>query len=598
MSTFFDEPRAQCKQVNGAAYFDDDNDSSTFQDVTLTESNGKPSEVESEEEGDEEQVEIEEEVEMEESGKDDVSMDDAQIDGALVEGRTVCEEKAAEAAEHAATVAARTACPTSQAADGGVTEALLLYSGGPTFCGLEREVGTVLDVLWSTEGTTFRGSVERAEDGEPGDGPAVSPVALEQEPVVVQQHCRLSERAHNELDEHNWFTHVGCFHTVWYVKYPSGNEFTAPKKWLTACMQQRGADAAKVTAFLKRSIDEYREVPWQANDWHIGLAGGAPDSGHGLLQDSSLVDDQHCSPQHRKERDAAKQTQKRNEGLLVARGDFRVGSATGQKERLITGQRHDCLADALAYATNDREADVRAFLGDDRSFERAARYVASTHPALALDDVSDELLNAKDGVEHTLLGKRTGSFILQQIYNVNGEKRYHCAFLDAGKPWRREHLELGWLTGHGVLKDNQSDVLVSLVEHSDRSNMKAARDFFHQPYPNQPDIRISRVYELVSAEEAARRAEVREEKKEKERCHERQRKRVRDDSGEQGGEKRVCFDAIQPVMRPCAGCNEEKPKEQFSSMQRRKYGCQGTARCKACVASDIPVKYPQGLQGS
>ena len=151
MPTFFDEPRAQCKQVNGAAYFDDDNDSSTFQDVTLTESNGKPSEVESEEEGDEEQVEIEEEVEMEESGKDDVSMDDAQIDGALVEGRTVCEEKAAEAAEHAATVAARTACPTSQAADGGVTEALLLYSGGPTFCGLEREVGTVLDVLWSAD---------------------------------------------------------------------------------------------------------------------------------------------------------------------------------------------------------------------------------------------------------------------------------------------------------------------------------------------------------------------------------------------------------------------------------------------------------------
>jgi hypothetical protein len=92
-------------------------------------------------------------------------MDEALMDGALVEGRTACEEMDAEAAEHAATVAARTACPASQATDGGVTEASLVSSGGAAAGRLEREVGTVLDVLWSAEAATFRGSVERAEDG-------------------------------------------------------------------------------------------------------------------------------------------------------------------------------------------------------------------------------------------------------------------------------------------------------------------------------------------------------------------------------------------------------------------------------------------------
>jgi hypothetical protein len=65
----------------------------------------------------------------------------------------------------AASAAARTARPVSQAADGGVTEASLVSSGGAAAGGLEREAGTVLDVHWSAEAATFRGSVERAEDG-------------------------------------------------------------------------------------------------------------------------------------------------------------------------------------------------------------------------------------------------------------------------------------------------------------------------------------------------------------------------------------------------------------------------------------------------
>ena len=44
----------------------------------------------------------------------------------------------AEEKQHAATVAARTACPASQAADGGVTEASLVSSGGAAAGGLER----------------------------------------------------------------------------------------------------------------------------------------------------------------------------------------------------------------------------------------------------------------------------------------------------------------------------------------------------------------------------------------------------------------------------------------------------------------------------
>ena len=63
------------------------------------------------EEGSEQEVESEEGVEMEEGGEEDASMDEAQLDDALVEGRTACEEKEAEAAEQAATVAASTACP-------------------------------------------------------------------------------------------------------------------------------------------------------------------------------------------------------------------------------------------------------------------------------------------------------------------------------------------------------------------------------------------------------------------------------------------------------------------------------------------------------
>ena len=63
-----------------------------------------------------------------------------------------------------------------------------------------------------------------------------------------------------------------------------------------------------------------------------------------------------------------------------------------------------------------------------------------------------------------------------------------------------------------ILKDNQADVKVHLAEASDREKL-AARHFFAKPYPAFPDMRISRVYELVSAEKAVVRAQEKEERK-------------------------------------------------------------------------------------
>ena len=76
-------------------------------------------------------------------------------------------EKAAaeEAAASALQSTSRTAHHASQAADGGVTEASLVSSGGGTAGGLKCEVGAVVVVRWSAEAATFRGSVERAEHG-------------------------------------------------------------------------------------------------------------------------------------------------------------------------------------------------------------------------------------------------------------------------------------------------------------------------------------------------------------------------------------------------------------------------------------------------
>ena len=142
-----------------------------------------------------------------------------------------------------------------------------------------------------------------------------------------------------------------------------------------------------------------------------------------------------------------------------------------------------------------------------------------------------------------LLSCESGNFILQQTYMVDGEKRYHCAALDVGKEWgpvKRVDLQTGEIvekSGRGILYDNQADVKVHLAEFSDREK-DAARKFFADPYPQFPDMRITRVYELVSVEEAAVRAMAREERKcarqqtQAERA--KQKKCVRDTQGEHG----------------------------------------------------------------
>ena len=261
-----------------------------------------------------------------------------------------------------------------------------------------------------------------------------------------------------------------------------------------------------------------------------------------------------CSEQ----RDAAKMTNSENEGLLVARGAVRAGGG-GVKQRVITGGKQDCLADSISYATGDEPVSVRTFFGVDRSFHRAQTYVTEKHPALALDDVSGELLQTPDGVEYALLNKNEGRFIVQQKYTVDGVRKFHCAYFDAGKPWRREDHELGWLTGYGWMMDNQSDVPFHLATTSDRNSITAAREFFAAPYPKQPDMRITRVYELVPIEVAKARA--------MERDAQRALKRKRD-----------CDVAM---LRCCAACKKKMELSHFSKSQCRKGAA---AQCVACVA--------------
>jgi hypothetical protein len=98
-----------------------------------------------------------------------------------------------------------------------------------------------------------------------------------------------------------------------------------------------------------------------------------------------------------------------------------------------------------------------------------------------------------------LLSVQSGVFILKMSYTPEGEtcKRYHYALFDAGHAWKRETVEHGWICGRGVLKDNQTDVLVHLAEASDGNNKLAARSFFQFPY--KCTLRIETVYEVVAS---------------------------------------------------------------------------------------------------
>lgn len=202
-----------------------------------------------------------------------------------------------------------------------------------------------------------------------------------------------------------------------------------------------------------------------------------------------------------KTRDAKKKANDGNEGLLMNRGEFRKGAATGAKEVLFSGAKKDCLADAIAKITGDSNKAVRDFLGEDRSFNRATEYVSTTHPGWVLEDISKSMLEAPGGVAVALLND-SGKFVLQQMYKIDGEKRYHCAALDMEVEWGPvESIDMKTKAivvkgGRGILYDNQADVKVHLAELSDREK-GAARKFFSDPYPNIPDMRITRVYKIV-----------------------------------------------------------------------------------------------------
>ena len=189
----------------------------------------------------------------------------------------------------------------------------------------------------------------------------------------------------------------------------------------------------------------------------------------------------------------AKEAEGEKDGLLVGRHDF-------QREygALVTGDRTHCLADAVAHALDADHLTVRAGIGANHSFARAIAYVNEAHPEKALVKVTASLM-VKGGVELALLNRPAGRLILAMSYTLDGAKKYHCAFFDAGFEWTRETLDRGWVRGHGVLKDNQANVLPYLAEPSDRASKEAAREFFQEPYALQ--MRIEAVYELVAREQ-------------------------------------------------------------------------------------------------
>ena len=159
----------------------------------------------------------------------------------------------------------------------------------------------------------------------------------------------------------------------------------------------------------------------------------------------------------------------------------------------VKGGKH-CLADAIAHGQEVEPQMVREGIGTDHSFARAAAYVDEAFPETALEKASARFM-VGGGIELALLNARSGRFVLSMSYTLGGVKCYHCAYFEPSFAWEREDLERGWLSGSGVLKDNQADVAVHPAEAADRASTGAARAFFQAPYAVA--LRIEAVYELV-----------------------------------------------------------------------------------------------------
>jgi len=192
-------------------------------------------------------------------------------------------------------------------------------------------------------------------------------------------------------------------------------------------------------------------------------------------------------------RQKAKDDTTTTKGILVGRRDFQ-----GSHGFLLSGNSEDCIADAVAMALGIPQAITRDFIGQDHTFICASACVRKLRPGSDLISASAKCMIA-GGVELALLRFKVGLFFLKMSYTPDGEKSkgYHCALFDANLLWERDTVERGVIVGRGVLKDNQTDVLVHLAEKSDRKNQFSARAFFQYPYKCR--MRIEAVYELVDS---------------------------------------------------------------------------------------------------
>jgi hypothetical protein len=158
---------------------------------------------------------------------------------------------------------------------------------------------------------------------------------------------------------------------------------------------------------------------------------------------------------------------------------------------VVTGARKTCLADAVAMAMDVDNDPVREFIGVDYTWRRADQCVQTFQPGWALVS-ANKSLKQPGGLELTLLKMTLGKYVLMMSYSQDDIKYYHCAFFDSGYEWKIETHDQGWVTGRGVLKDNQADVGVHLTEDVDRESTASARAFFQGPY--KIAMRIESVY--------------------------------------------------------------------------------------------------------
>ena len=205
--------------------------------------------------------------------------------------------------------------------------------------------------------------------------------------------------------------------------------------------------------------------------------------------DGRLGSSLNQAPNAHAKRRATKEARPGRDGLLVGRRAFKR-----EYGELVTGDTEHCLADALTHALGADQQAVRAGIGADHSFARAAAHVKVAHQHVALKNVSTSFM-VTGGVEKALLNVPSGRFILSMSYMLDGVKKFHFALFDAGFEWTRDTLEHGWVRGRGLLKDNQADVCVHFALPSDGASKEAARAFFQDPY--DVPMRIEAVYTLV-----------------------------------------------------------------------------------------------------